>query len=165
MLSVHMLRQLSYYDGTQRLANLGVSVPQQLANVRTVVDWPRVCVDPLIPRAIVDGFRMPGDTDVDSEFAEFWQVNDLDAEASLAFLDSLICGRGYMIVGSPDRPGDAPVITVESPLNLSMNWDLRTRKPTAAYQAYQVEGIYRAVLYLPDETITMSHDLSTGWVL
>ena len=165
LLSTAMLERIAYYEGTQRLASLGVSIPAQLASVRTVVDWPRVCIDPLIPRAVVDGFRMPGATDVDSEFAEFWQVNDLDAEAPLSFLDSLICGRGYMIVGSPDRPGDAPLITVESPLNLAMNWDPRTRKPTAAYQSYEVDGVFRAVLYLPDVTITMSRTQSQGWVV
>ena len=55
-----MLLSQQYYDGTERLANLGVSVPQLLAGVRTVVDWPRICVDPLVQRATVDGFRMPG---------------------------------------------------------------------------------------------------------
>jgi hypothetical protein len=165
MQSVHMLERISYYEGTQRLSNLGVSVPQQLANVRTVVDWPRVCIDPLIPRAVVDGFRMPGSTDIDEELQAHWQANDGDAEAPLTFLDSLICGRGYMIVGAPDRAGDSPVITVESPLNLAMTWDPRTRRPTAAYQAYQVEGVFRAVLYLPDETITMSRTNTEPWVV
>jgi hypothetical protein len=83
MQSVHMLERIAYYEGTQRLANLGVSVPQQLANVRTVVDWPRVCIDPLIPRAVVDGFRLPGSTDTDEEFQQHWQANDLDAEFPL----------------------------------------------------------------------------------
>ncbi|MGZ4621467.1 MAG: phage portal protein [Blastococcus sp.] len=163
--SVHMLERIAYYDGTQRLANLGVSVPQQLANVRTVVDWPRVCIDPLIPRAVVDGFRLPGSTDIDSELQEHWQFNDLDAESSLTWLDSLICGRGYMIVGSSERPGGSPLVTVESPLNLAINWDPRTRKPTAAYQAYQAEGVFRAVLYLPDQTIAMSRTQSSGWTV
>jgi hypothetical protein len=57
MLSVAMLERIAYYEGTQRLASLGVSVPQQLANVRTVVDWPRVCIDPLIP--VRRGGRLP----------------------------------------------------------------------------------------------------------
>lgn len=165
MLSVQMLERIAYYEGTQRLANLGVSIPQQLANVRTVVDWPRVCIDPLLPRAVVDGFRMPGATDIDEELQEHWQANDLDAEFPLTELDSLICGRGYMIVGSPDRPGDSPVVTVESPLNLAMTWDPRTRRPTAAYQAYEVEGVFRAVLYLPNETITMSRTQTDPWVV
>jgi hypothetical protein len=163
--SVAMMQRIAYYDGEQRLANLGVSVPQQLANVRTVVDWPRVCVDPLVQRATVDGFRLPGATDIDSELQQHWQANDLDAEFPLAELDSLICGRGYMIVGSPDEPGDSPLVTVESPLNLAMTWDPRTRRVTAAYQAYEAEGAFVGVLYLPNETIRMSRTESQGWVV
>lgn len=165
MQAFHMMERVAYYEGTQRLANLGISIPSRLASVRTVVDWPRVCIDPLIPRAVVDGFRMPGSTDVDSEFSEFWQVNDLDAEAPLSFLDSLICGRGYMVVGSPDRPGGVPLITVESPLNMAMNWDPRTRRPTSVFQSYQAEGIFRAALYLPDKAIYMSRDEASGWIV
>jgi hypothetical protein len=155
----------SYYEGTQRLASLGISIPPALAGIRTVVDGPRICVDPLVQRCVVDGFRMPGATDVDNELWEHWQANDLDAEAPLCFLDALVYGRGYMIVGSPDTPGDSPLVTVESPLNLTMTWDPRTRRPTAAYQAYEVEGTYRAVLYLPDVTISMSRTASDAWVI
>jgi hypothetical protein len=161
-LSTDMLIRDAYYNGTQRLQDLGISIPAQLAGVRTVVDWPRICVDPLVQRAVVDGFRMPGATDVDEELQQHWQANDLDAEAPLAFLDAMVFARGYFIVGSPDRPGDSPLVTVESPLNLSMTWDPRTRKPTAAYQAYEVDGIYRAVLYLPNVTISMSRESLTA---
>ena len=145
-----------YYEGTQRLANLGVSIPQQLAAVRVIVDWPRITVDPLSQRAIVAGFRLPGATDADSELMEHWQANGMDAESPLCFLDSLICGRGYMVVGSPDQPGDSPLITVESPLNMSVQWNPRTRKAMSAYQAYEAEGQFFAALYLPNETITMT---------
>lgn len=153
----------SYYEGTQRLANLGISIPPALAGVRTVVDWPRICVDPLVQRCIVDGFRMPGATEVDGELWQHWQANDLDAEAPLCFLDALVYGRGYMIVGTPDTPGDSPLVTVESPLNMTMTWDPRTRRPIAAYQAYEVEGTYRAVLYTADQTISMSRTSSEQW--
>lgn len=153
----------AYYDGTQRLQNLGVSIPPSLAGVRTVVDWPRICVDPLVQRAVVDGFRLPGETDTDDELWGFWQANNLDAEFPLCVLDSLTLGRGYMIAGSPDRSGDAPIITVESPFNMAMNWDPRTRTVSAAYQAYEAEGVFRAVLYLPDVTVTMSRDQVSPW--
>lgn len=157
-----------YYDGTQRLADLGVSIPPVLAGVRTVVDWPRICVDPLVQRAVVDGFRMPGQTDTDTELWAHWQANNLDAEFGLCVLDALSLGRGYMIVGSPDKQGDSPIVTVESPFNLAMNWDPRTRRPTAAYQSYEAEGVYRAVLYLPDVTVSMSREQgssTTDWVV
>lgn len=158
MLTPEMLLRNAYYNGTQRLTNLGISVPQQLAGVRTVVDWPRGCIDPVVARCGLDGFRMPKSTDVDDELAQHWQANDMDAELPVCLLDSMIYGRGWVIVGSPDKPGDSPVITVESPLNLAATWDPRTRAVTAAYQAYEVEGVFRAVLYLPDVTISMSRD-------
>jgi len=167
-LSPQMLIRDAYYNGEQRLADLGISIPPQLAGVRTVVDWPRICVDPLVQRCVVDGFRMPDATDVDEEFQQHWQANDLDAEAPLAFLDALVFGRGYMIVGSPDRPGDSPLVTVESPLNMTVTWDPRTRKIRYAYQAYEVEGVFRSVLYTPEQTIHMSRDSATGggpWVI
>ena len=165
-LSPTMMVRNAYYEGTQRLRDLGVSIPPQLAGVRTVVDWPRICVDPLIMRCILDGFRLPTATDVDSELAEHWAANDMEAEAPLAFLDALVYGRGYVIVGSPDSPGDSPVVTVESPLNCTLTWDPRTRRTTAAYQAFEAEGVYRAVLYLPDQTISMSRESTGGgWVI
>lgn len=148
----------SYYDGLQRLANLGIGVPPSLASIRTVVDWPRICVDPLVQRAVVDGFRMPGQTDTDDELWAYWQANNLDGEHSLCVLDSLTLGRGYMIVGSPDRQGDPPIITVESPFNLTLTWDPRTRRVSSAYQAFEAEGVFRSALYLPDVTITMSRE-------
>jgi hypothetical protein len=154
-----------YYDGTQRLADLGVSIPPALAGVRTVVDWPRICVDPLVERSVVDGFRLPGETDTDSELWGFWQANNMDAEAPLTFLDALALGRGYMIVGAPDVDGDPPIITVESPFNLAMNWDPRTRRVTAAYQSFEAEGIFQAVLYLPNVTISMSRQERDVWVV
>lgn len=151
-----------YYEGTQRLANLGISIPSQLAAVRVIVDWPRITVDPLVQRAVVSGFSLPGSTDVDSELMEHWQANGMDAEAPLCFLDSLVCGRGYMVVGSPDRAGDSPLITVESPMNMSVQWNPRTRKVMSAYQAFEAEGQFFAALYLPDQTITMTRqDMSS----
>lgn len=161
----HIEERWRYYDGLQRMQNLGISVPPTLANVRTVVDWPRICVDPIIDRLHVDGLRLAGATDADDELAEHWHANDLDAELPLGFLDSFVAGCGYVIVGAPDTPGDSPIVTVESPLNMAVQWDPRTRTITAAYQAYEAEGIFRAVLYLPDQTIAMSRDQSSPWTV
>lgn len=161
--SVTMVQRWQYYDGTQRMQNLGISVPQQLAGVETVVDWPRICVDPIVQGCVLDGFRLAGETDVDQELLAYWRENDMDAEAPLSFLDALVAGRGYMIIGAPDSPSDAPLVTVESPLNLAMEWDPRTRSVSAAYQSFQVDGVYVAVLYTPSRTVHMSrHDGSSS---
>lgn len=166
MQAVYIQERWQYYDGLQQMRNLGISIPPTLAGVRTVVDWPRGCVDPILPRCTLDGFRLAGATDVDDELQTHFEANDLGAELPLAFLDSFVAGRGYIIVGAPDTPGDSPIVTVESPLNLAMTWDPRTRKGTAAYQAYEVEGVYRAVLYRPDRDVFMSRDQqSTTWTV
>lgn len=161
------LTRWAYYDGTQRMASLGISIPPQLAGVRTVLDWPRACVDPLVMRAAVDGFRLPDSTDVDTELGEMWDRNDMDGEFPLAILDSLVAGRGYGIVGAGDLPGDVPVVTAESALNMTAQWDARSKRITSAYQAYEDEGIYFSALYLPNKTIFMQRgDLSdNGWVI
>lgn len=162
----HMLIRDAYYNGEQRLQDLGISIPPQLAGVRTVVDWPRVVVDKLVERLAVDGFRLPDATDVDEELQEHWDANNLGAEFPLALTDALVFGQGYMIVGAPDEPGDSPLVTVESPLNCTVQWDPRTRTVRSAYQAYEVEGVYRAVLHLPDVTISMSKEVSGGgWTI
>lgn len=157
------VQRWAYYDGLQRLNNLGISIPPQLTGVRTVVDWPRICVDPLVQRCILAGFRLPAATEVDAELQGHWAANDMDGEFSLAVLDELVAGRGYIVVGSPDEPGDSPLVTVESPLNMTVTWDPRTKRILNGYQAYQVEGVYRAVLHLPDQTISMSRDEYSSW--
>lgn len=156
----HMRLARMYYEGTQRMASLGVSIPPQLSAVRVIVDWPRIVVDPLVQRAVPSGFTLPGATSADTELMEHWQANNMDAEAPLCFLDSLTCGRGYMVVGS-STDGGSPLITVESPMNMAVQWDPRTRSVSAAFQAYEMEGQYFAALYMPDQTITMCRqDLS-----
>jgi hypothetical protein len=45
-----MVLRNSYYEGTQRITDLGIAIPPQVAGIRTVVDWPRICVDPLVQR-------------------------------------------------------------------------------------------------------------------
>lgn len=155
-----------YYDGEQRMQNLGISVPQVLAGVQQVVDWPRICVDRLAERASeIDGFRLPDATETDTELADICQENDFAAELPLTIQDCLVAGRGYMIVGSPDDDSDVPLVTAESPLNLALVWNPRNRMVTSAYQSYEAEGVYKAVLYLPDQTIYMSRDDQSGWVV
>jgi hypothetical protein len=52
---------------------------------------------------------------------------------------------------------------MESPFNLAIDWDPRTKKVRAAYQAFEAEGVFEAVLYLPDVTVTMSREQTTQW--
>lgn len=152
-----------YYDGLQKMQDLGISIPPALSNLRTVVGWPRVGVDALSNRCRVDGFRYPGSSDTDDDLWDIWQSNNLDGEAQLAQLDALVYGRSYIVVGPGDEPGDQPLITAESPINMTALWDARLRRCSAALQVYldtnytsDMYGQEVAALYLPDRTIHMT---------
>lgn len=155
----------TYYDGVFRVANMGISVPQQFQNVRTVIGWPRIIVDSLDERLDVEGFLFSGGTDADADLWEIWQANDLDTDSQLAHLDSLIYGSSYITVGSPDPGSVQPLISVESPLDLSVQWDARSRTMQAAFRSYRLNPlspIKSGTLYLPDQTIQLELDQS-GW--
>lgn len=159
-----------YYDGLQKMQDLGISIPPQLKGLRTVAGWPAIGVDALVNRAIVEGFRYPGGTEVDDDLMGIWQANDLDNEAPLAHLDALIYGRAYGIVGPGDESTNGePLITFESPINMIASYDARLRQVTAALQIYldtspdsEMYGHEVAALYLPGRTIHMSRQSFAG---
>jgi hypothetical protein len=47
-----------YYDGLQKMQDLGISIPPSLAGLRTVMGWPQIGVDAVDERCIVQGFRL-----------------------------------------------------------------------------------------------------------
>ncbi len=160
-----------YYDGLQKMQDLGISIPPALRSLRTVVGWPRVGVDALSNRCKVEGFRYPGDTDTDEDLWDIWQSNNLDSEAQLAHLDALIYGRAYIVAGVAD-PDDStngqPLVTAESPMNMTGLWNARMRRCTSALQIYldtdftsDMYGQEVAALYLPNSTIIMGRAATT----
>lgn len=146
----------AYYEGTQVIRQLGISIPPELNGLHTALGWPRLAVDVLDERLDLEGFRYPNSMDADADLWEIWQANNLDQESTLAHLDALVFGRSYVTVGSGNcGPGGPcpPLITVESPLNMAVDWDARTRQIVSALQAYEFEGDSRAALYLPGVTV------------
>lgn len=156
-----------YYDGLQKMQDLGISIPPSLAGLRTVIGWPQVGIDALDERLCVEGFRYPGATDTDEDLWGIWQDNNMDGEHLLAQLDALIYGRAYIVAGAN---GDGtPLLTCESPLNLAALWDARMKKVTAALQIYldtdftsDMYGQEVAALYLPGKTVQMARNATSG---
>ena len=143
-----------YYEGSLRLEAMGLSLPPEMRQLTTVVNWPRLVVDSLEERLDVEGFRLGGAVNADEELWGWWQANNLDEEAGQAHLEALIQGRAYITVGAPEAEGEAPVITVESARCMYAETDPRTRAVTRAVRLYDHhDGQPRAAtLYLPDRT-------------
>jgi hypothetical protein len=149
----------AYYEGIHRLEQLGLAVPPELGRFVTTVNWPRITVDSIEQRCDVEGFRLVGQEAADDELWGIWQASDLDEESQQAHLDALIFGRSYVCVGtrSLDEPDpDMPLITVESPHEMTHEVDPRTRRVTAALRRTKVSvpaTVEHATLYLPNETV------------
>lgn len=147
------LRDL-YFRGEQAIRQLGISIPPQLAGLRTVVGWPGIAVEAVEERLDIEGFRYPDQAGGDEDLWAIWQYANLDEESQLAHLDALIFGRSFVVVGSGDDDGEPPIITVESPLDMAVDYDPRTRRIRAALRLFDYDGERAIQLYLPDATIT-----------
>ncbi len=156
----------AYYNGTQRIRDLGIAIPPQLRGMHTVVGWPQITVDALDERLDVESFRYTNSTSADMALWELWQASNMDEEHQLAQLDALIYGRSYVCVGAADD-GYGALITVESPLQMSAQWDERSRQITAALRIYGVRTDVRTcygTLYLPDQTVSLESSAG-GWIV
>lgn len=158
----------AYYEGMQRLEQLGLAVPPELRRFVTIVNWPRIAADAVEERLDVEGFRLADQTRADEDLWRVWQANDLDEESQLAHLDALVYGRSFVCVGSNEADEDTPIITIESPREMVSESDPRTRQVTAALRVYGRESSNLsspagfATLYLPDVTIWLERPTRGG---
>ncbi|NED75400.1 phage portal protein [Streptomyces sp. SID9944] len=159
----------AYFGGEQLIRDLGISIPPQLRGLHTVIGWPRIGVESLEERLDLEAFRWADGSDA-SELSEIAAANDLFDESSLAHLDALTYGREYLAVGSGDGDDAPPLITVESPLDMTLLWDARLRMGTAALRECQPDWLDSSindrmvVLYLPDQTVyALPNEQGTGF--
>lgn len=161
----------AYYEGEQPLSYMHPELIQQLeGQVRQVViNWPQMVVDALEERLDIEGFRRPDQASGDDQLWEIWQDNDMDSGSQRAHVEALSMGRAYVTIGAPDSPGDAPVITDESALDMIATTDPRTRQTAAAMRRWSskdgdanAQQADRATLYLPDSTVFFEKD-GTDW--
>ena len=144
----------NYYEGTQRLEQLGLAIPEELKQFTVVVNWPRVTVDAVEQRLDVTGFRMPGSDAADDYLWSNWQYNNLNERSGFAHIDALALKRSYICVSTNDEDPEFPLVTVESPLEMIAARDPRTHRVTSAVRMYgtALQGDQRATLYLPNRT-------------
>lgn len=155
-----------YYEGAQILEHLGIAVPPELRRFETVLNWNRVTVDSVEQRLRLKEFVLPGEDLGSTVLREHWDANNLDSESRLLHKDTLIYGRGFVCIGANDEDKDHPLITVESPREMTALVDPRTRRISSALRLYGGTADDPtpkfATLYLPDSTIWLEVD-SGGW--
>jgi hypothetical protein len=160
----------AYYEGEQRVEQLGLAIPPELRHFLTIAAWPGTYADEIAGRTVLEGFELPDATEADSQLWKIWQANGLDLEWKLGQLDAIVRGGAFAIIGAgdadtPDMPSaaggdndrersaDVPLITIESSDEVAVELSPRTRQPIAAAKFYLDEGASYATLYLPTVTV------------
>jgi len=172
-----MRRLDAYYEGDRRLDVLGMAVPPGMEAFVTMVNWPRITADAPVQRLLPRGFRIGGAAEADAGLWDIWRANGLEAESTFGHLDAAVMGRGYVVVGSrdpedaEDGDDDLPLVTVESPLEVTHEFSARSRRTTAALRKGKSEpgtmaraAVEHATLFTPDATIWLERSgTSQGW--
>lgn len=156
-------RLSGYYEGQQRLEQIGLAVPPELRRFETVVNWPRVVVDEIEHRLDMKALYLPGEDQASVALREAWEANNLASESPLLHKETMIFGRGFVTVGTNEDDPEHPLITVEPPRQMVCLVEQRRRRMQGALRGYRDDdGTRRRTLYLPDETIWL-RATRRGW--
>lgn len=150
----HDIRMGKYYEGSQRLDQIGIAVPPELRRFETVVNWPRVVVDEVVNRLEVRGFVEAGKDGASDELLEQWEANNLESSAPMLHQETAQYGRGFVTVGTNEDDQEHPLITVEPTRQMAGLVDARTRRALGYVREYKNEENARCrTLYLPNTTL------------
>lgn len=155
----------AYFEGAQRLTHLGIAVPEALRIFELVVNWPRMYINELVRRQKVKTIYRPGVETTDRVLQEAFEANNLASEVPVLIRETRIFGRGFVAVGTNADDREHPLITVESPRQMTAIVDPRTRRLRAALRQFRADNNERvATLFLPNRTVQLTAGRS-GWVV
>lgn len=155
----------AYYEGRQRVKNLGVNLPANLRDVETVVGWPATGVDVLEERLDWQGWASDSGNTLGLDLV--YTDNGLDVDSGLGHLDALISGTGFVITGAGDTGEPDVLVTVESANRVTGEWDGRLRRLSSALSVDEEETAGEpdvVTLYLPEGNVTAVRGLG-GWTV
>lgn len=160
---------LRYYQGRQRVEQLGMAIPSEMRRFLVIANWCRTLVDTTDNRQQVRALILPGEEQADPRLREIWDANNLSAHVSMFNRDRMIYGRAFMTVGANEGDPDLPLVRVESPREMVAEIDSRTEKVTAAARFYGVDDVTKAwpmhvTLYLPNVTVWVDRSPVGRWV-
>lgn len=151
-------KKYTLYEGKHKARNLDIAVPPHLADLEVFVGTPGIVVDVLAERVEWDGWSvLDGDSTV---LDEAYRDNALEVEQARQAVDSLICGMGFVSVGTGDQELNEPAVVVgaESPMETTVLWDSRRRIEAAGLIQRRdplTAAVTTEVLYTPQATVTL----------
>lgn len=160
-------KMLRYYQGQQRVEQLGMAIPPNMRRFLVIAGWPRVAVDTPVNRQNVRSLILPGEETADPQLRAIWDASNLDAHVKMFNRDRCIYGRAFMSVGANEANPSLPLIRVESPREMTALVDVRREVVEAAARFYgedeKGQSPTNVTLYLPNETIWVKKGAEGRW--
>lgn len=154
-----------YLRGDQVMRFLGSAAREQFGSdvEQLVLNFPELIVDAHNDRLDVEGFRFPDEAEGSDDLWAIWQANNLDEGSVMAHFEALGLGRAAIIVGPGSATDDAPVITAESPFDVSWVRDPRSGVAVLGQKRWsEDDGSQWMTLYEPNRRLTITLDRG-GW--
>jgi len=146
----------NFFAGVFDPKNYGITVPPQM-RVEHSVGWCSKVVNTIEARLDFEGWASPSDSNPFG-LQDIYNSNNLGVLSHQAHLDALIYGCSFVVVGK-GAPGEPdPLITVESPLNMTAEYSLRTKRLTSALYHAKDDDEEVLTLYTPNETVYMARE-------
>lgn len=156
----------AYFDGKRRLESYGISVPPDMQNLETVVQWPEKTVSVLESRLFLDGFVRPNATEADETLAGIFAENKMHLEIPQAHTATFLHGCSFVAVTRGDESVGEPKTLIQTmPASESTGeWDLRARRLNAALwaPAAEVWQDRTIVLFTRETVLTMTKAQRAG---
>lgn len=116
-------------------------------------NWCQVVVDSKAERLVVRGIRI-GEEKADKDLWRVWNINGLDADSGLAFVDAIAGCQSYALVWGNEGDQDTPTVSFESANEAILAYEPGSRRKKAAgLKCWRDEytGDEFATLFLPDQ--------------
>jgi hypothetical protein len=160
-------KRTKYYEGKNRLKDLGIAIPPQLRDVEMVVGWPAKAVDLLAERSIFDGFVFSGQTESEQTLSGLLEANGFSQMYRQAASDQLIHSCAFLTVSAGRAFADEPpvLLSAYSALNAAAKWDFRKKRIAAGLTVVEVDKHQTPLwlnLYTDAEVVEMKKSV-VGW--
>jgi len=158
----------AYYDGKRRLEKFGISIPEELRDVETVIGWPAKTVDVLEQRLNFEDYVMPEESSLLDDLAEIDAMNNMGLERSQAHVSALIHGTAFVFVTAGDEAAGEPeiVYSIRSARQATALYNRRARRLDAALEVVSGRGSeLTEILYMPDRVLVMERDQNGTWTV
>lgn len=142
-----------YYAGTQPLAYLSPAARKALGDRLAAIsaNYVKLATDSVAERLTVEGFRVGSETLADT-WGD-WVRSGMERGSKVAILEALISGQSFLTTWA-DSTG-APVISVDSPREMTITRDPLTREISSALKRWvDADRTSRAVLFQADKITT-----------